>query len=229
MDRRCRDGPRLQGYCETVRRAFPNHDYKRWDERDMEELASRAVMPDVVRDRRLPLGLRSDVIRLEILRQHGGVYFDTDFEVLSESAEGVFLAESGFCYGDEKSGRPSNAMMAAPAGHPFVELYLRRIAASFRVPDDLWETVRITGPDKLAECLNFWTSEWQASSPVKLGERQIGNRYAADSITAFWKEAFYPYHYKDGTWATFDPTEFPDALAAHHWEGGWNREPATAP
>jgi hypothetical protein len=220
-------GPRLQGYCETVRRAFPNHDYKLWDERDMEELASRAVMPEVIRDRSFPLGLRSDVIRLEILRQHGGVYFDTDFEVLSESAEAVFLTESGFCYGDEKSGRPSNAMMAAPAGHPFVELYLRRIAASFRVPDDLWETVRITGPNKLAECLNFWTSEWEASSPLKLGDRQIGNRYAADSITAFWKEAFYPYHYKDGTWATFDPAEFPDALAAHHWEGGWNREPAT--
>lgn len=216
--------PRLAAYCETIRGSFPGWNYRLWTEADLETLAEHAVIPGPVTDPTFPLGMRSDIIRLEILRQHGGVYFDTDFEALRADLRPVFDGLSRFCYGDEKSGRPSNAMMAAPKGHPFVEFFLRRIAASIHVPADLWETVNLTGPGKLAEALNLWVVNWKDDEAFTVDGNRIGALYASGTIQALWQEGFYPYHYSEGTWASFDPEKYPSAWAAHHWEGGWHRE-----
>lgn len=218
--------PRLDAYRATIERAFPGWEYKLWTEDDMPALALDAVLPATVLDTAWPVGMRSDIVRLEILRQHGGVYFDTDFEALRETLGQLFRRPNCFFYGDEKSGRPSNAMMAANQGHPFLDFYLRRIASNLVVPDNLWDIVGMTGPGKLAECLNLWVVDWSKLEPLEFEGNRLGSYYAGGTIAGFWQEAFYPYHFRDGTWATFEPAEFPVALAAHHWEGGWNREPA---
>jgi mannosyltransferase OCH1-like enzyme len=182
------------------------------------------VLPAVVMDEALPVGLRADVVRLEILRQHGGVYFDADFEALREDLRPLFADQGSFYYGDEKSGRPSNAFMAAPKGHAFLDLMLQRIASGWEIPEDVWKTVNLTGPGRLAECLNFWVGDWRKPAAVTVDGQRVGSSYAQGSVTGLWKECCYPYHYEEGTWATFDPAAYPQAWAAHHWEGGWHRE-----
>lgn len=218
--------PRLAAYCDTIRRAFPEWEYRLWREEDMEALAVNAVLPDVVRGiDGFNIGLRSDVVRLEILRQFGGVYFDTDFESLREDLRPLFEGRSGFLYGDEKSGRPSNAMMATSApGNTFVELYLQRIAAVLKPMESKWETVGMSGPGQLAECLNFWVSDWSSNDPVEIEGHRVGSVYARGSIVGLWQEVAFPYWYEDATWATFSPANHPQAWVAHHWEGSWNRE-----
>ena len=190
----------------------------------MESLAQGAVMPEVVRDRSLPVGMRSDVIRLEILRQYGGVYFDTDFEALHPDVRPLLPVPGAFYYGDEQSGRPSNAFMASLVReHPFVDLILRRFAGAWRIPENVGETVKLTGPGRLAECLSFWVGNWDENEPVMAGEQRLGSSYAGGSIVGLWRECCYPYHYHEGTWATFKPADYPAAWVAHHWEGGWHR------
>lgn len=215
---------RLAAYTETVRAAFPAHEYKLWTEEDMPALARNAVFPGIVVDRDFPVGMRSDIVRLEILRQFGGIYFDTDFEMLQPDLGALFARPNCFYYGDEKSGRPSNAMMAATAPHhPVVEFYLRRIAPGLEIPADLWETVNLTGPGKLREILNLWVMSWENPEPLMAGAERLGSYYAGGSVAGFWQETWYPYHYTAETWATFDPAKYPSARGAHHWEGGWNR------
>ncbi|RYD49325.1 MAG: hypothetical protein EOP85_01820 [Verrucomicrobiaceae bacterium] len=215
---------RLAAYSETIRKGFPNWDHKIWREQDLAELAANAVMSDPILDESFPLGMRSDIIRLEVLRQYGGVYFDTDFEVIRDDVCRLYEDHQAFVYGDELSGRPANGMMAAPVGHPFLEFYLRRIAATLRKPADIFETVKLTGPEKLAESLNMWVGDWSSGEPFMIGGDTLGSFHAGGSILSLWKEVAYPYHYTEGSWATFDPSHFPKARVAHHWEGGWHRE-----
>lgn len=212
---------RINGYRATVEDHFQEREYKLWGEGEMEELAKKAVLPEVVLDQDFPVGMRSDVVRLEILRQYGGAYFDVDFEVLKHGLDHLLNHRGMFCYADEKSGRPSNAFLAADGpNHPFIEFYLRRIDQSLKRSTDLHETVRLTGPEKLAEALNLWVGDWSENDPVAHLGNRVGSAYSG-GIIGLWKETMYPYHYEEGTFATFDPEKFPMALAAHHWEGSW--------
>lgn len=218
--------PRLAAYCDSIRKAFPEWDYRLWTEEDMQGLAERAVMPGVVTDEAgvWPIGLRSDIVRLEILRQHGGVYMDCDFEALREDLRPLFADPAVFYYGDEQAGRPSNALMAAhQTHHPLVELYLRRIQANLSIPTDIWQTVQISGPERLAEALNLWVGSWKDGLPLTVTNERVGTVYGNGTVAGLWHETAYPYHYTKETYATFDPAKYPQAWVAHHWEGGWHK------
>ena len=192
----------------------------------MEALAQGAVMPEVVRgEREVNIGVRADIVRLEILRQYGGVYFDTDFEALRSDVTPLFSGLRGFWYGDQRSGSPANGMMGCDApGNPFVEMFLQRIAGGLRPMKDVWDVVWLSGPARLAECLSFWVGDWSQGQVVEVAGAGVATSHAGGSITGFWQETIYPYHYEEGTWATFKPGDYPRAWLAHHWEGSWHRE-----
>ena len=219
--------PRLEAYCDTMRHAFgTKHDYKLWREPDMEALAVNAVLPQVVRGGvDCNIGFRADVVRLEILRQHGGIYWDTDFEALRPDLEPLFGGLRGFAYADQKPGSPANGFMAAGGAHdPFVEFFLRRVAA--RVPSatgDPWKTVSISGPGALTDCLTMWVVVWNPCGKLVAGNEEVAVSYAGNTIHAYHQTVIYPYHYQQGSWATFKPEDFPLAWTAHHWEGAWHR------
>lgn len=216
--------PRLAAYCETIRKAFPDAYYRLWDEERIAGVASRAIIPEAFRPGHFPIGIRADIIRLEILHQFGGVYFDTDFEALRPDLRPVFEYLPGFLYSDELSGRPTNSVLyASEPLNPFVRLLLDRIQA--RLPDTInpEHTVNLTGPGRIAECLNFRVANWNKLEPYVVEGTRIGSHYAQGSITGLWREFFFPYHYSKDTWATFDPRNHRYAWAAHHWEGAWHR------
>lgn len=68
---------------------------------------------------------RSDILRLELLARHGGIYVDTDFECLRPIdllLEGVELFAA-----EVKNGRINNAMIGAGAEHPAMLRALREV------------------------------------------------------------------------------------------------------
>jgi mannosyltransferase OCH1-like enzyme len=68
---------------------------------------------------------RSDILRLELLERHGGVYVDTDFECrrpLAPLLEGVEF----FC-AYLKPGRVNNAILGATAGHEILRRAVREV------------------------------------------------------------------------------------------------------
>jgi hypothetical protein len=216
--------PRLAAYCETVRAAFPGWEYKLWREEDMQALAQGAVMSDVVAGRGdFNIGLRADIVRLEILRQCGGVYLDTDFEALRRDLRPLF-ERKGFTYSDYFEGGPSNSVMAASEpGDPVVELYLRRIRGHADLSARGTKAVlHATGPARFAEVLSFHVGSWEEPTSFFAGDELIGNSYAGGEVHALLVPVCFPYWFTEATWSNFEPANYPQAWAAHHWENSWN-------
>lgn len=68
---------------------------------------------------------RSDVLRLELLHRHGGVYLDADLECL-RSIEPLLDGVRFFCaYNDP--GRVNNAIIGSVPGHPLLESAIREV------------------------------------------------------------------------------------------------------
>jgi mannosyltransferase OCH1-like enzyme len=104
---------------QTWREQHPGWKVKLWGEGD---IPAGCLRPEVHERLRHPAE-RSDILRLEILRQEGGVYVDTDMECLrpvDELLDGVALF-----LGDLKPGRTNNAIIGAVPGHPLLEEALR--------------------------------------------------------------------------------------------------------
>ena len=214
---------RLAGYCAGIKAAFPGWTYRIWREEDMSALAERAILPDVVSGALATnMGLRSDVVRLEILRQHGGVYFDTDFEALRLDLHPLFEGLEGFWYADEGPGAPTNAVMgAAEPGDPFVEFFLRRIAQGGALGAEGWDVIGATGPAALKATLNAWLDrQWHNPEPHIVGGQHVANTYWKN-VTAFLRPVLLPYAMHEEAHFTFRPERYPEAWAAHHWEGSW--------
>lgn len=57
----------------SISKWLPGWEYRLWQDADLPALAEHALCPHLMLDERLGMGIRPDVIRFEILRQHGGL------------------------------------------------------------------------------------------------------------------------------------------------------------
>src|SRR5207247_997753 len=84
---------------------------------------------------------RSDMLRLELLQRHGGIYLDADFECrrsLEPLLDGVEFFAAYL-----KPGRVNNAIIGSVRSHPLLERAIREVR-----PRDTWGVVdkEGTGP-----------------------------------------------------------------------------------
>ncbi len=68
---------------------------------------------------------RADILRLELLHRHGGVYVDVDFECLRPLDP--LLEDVDFFAGYRKPRRPNNAILGSVPGHPVLAQAIREI------------------------------------------------------------------------------------------------------
>jgi inositol phosphorylceramide mannosyltransferase catalytic subunit len=99
---------------ETWRRRHPDWEHRLWTEADvpgdlrLTEAANRLRQP----------AERADILRLELLYRHGGVYVDADFECVKAIDP---LLEGVTCFlGLLDSGRVSNAVIGSMPEHPLL-------------------------------------------------------------------------------------------------------------
>jgi inositol phosphorylceramide mannosyltransferase catalytic subunit len=111
-------------YQETWLRHHPEWELRFWTE---ENLPADVRRPEVLERLRTPAE-RSDVLRLDVLWNFGGVYLDTDFECRRPIDDLIDGAD--FFIADLKPGRPNNAVIGAVAQHPILDRALRE--ARFR-------------------------------------------------------------------------------------------------
>jgi inositol phosphorylceramide mannosyltransferase catalytic subunit len=108
-------------WIETWKRHHPDWEFTLWTE---ENLPEDPIRPEVVERLRAPVE-RADILRLEILYRHGGVYLDTDLECLrpiDPELEGEEFV--GVCH---KPGRITNTAIAAAEQHPLLERALEQV------------------------------------------------------------------------------------------------------
>jgi mannosyltransferase OCH1-like enzyme len=95
-------------FGDTWRQHHPGWTVRLWTDSDAPEPAGS--------ERARNLGERTDLIRYEILRRHGGVYVDTDVECL-RPLDGLLTGVAAFA-AYEVPGRLCNAVLGSIPGHP---------------------------------------------------------------------------------------------------------------
>ena len=99
------------------RRNFPGWEIRRWDESNFDINATTYTRRAASTGK---WAFVSDYARFLILYRHGGIYFDTDVEVIRPidhiTAAGAFM---GFEKSHTGIGVASGLGIGAPAGHPF--------------------------------------------------------------------------------------------------------------
>ena len=99
---------------ESWYRFHPDWEHRLWSERDLPRDLELTEAANLLRQP----AERADILRLELLYRHGGVYLDADFECLKPIDP---LVEGASCFlGLLDSGRVSNAVIGSVPGHPLL-------------------------------------------------------------------------------------------------------------
>ena len=79
---------KFKPWCDTWQRIHPEWEYRLWTDEDINDIniAKREMF-----DKATNQGMKSDILRYEILRQQGGLYVDTDFECLKSFDDLLYL------------------------------------------------------------------------------------------------------------------------------------------
>lgn len=213
-------------WAAQAREVMPDWDYRLWTDDDLPGLTERLLCPRLVLDDSLPMGIRCDVLRYEIMRLYGGLYLDHDMEVfrpLDEIMERTCL-HVGLSFNRLEA--LSNAIFAAPAQHPFWDLLLRRIdeAVPARPAADPASVLKFTGYIAVHSALLSWLGgNFDALKVVADGCWTAGWPFDHGDVVAWSREAVHPYHFEEMDHGSFRREDFPRAYAAHHWHGEWTR------
>lgn len=143
----------------------------------------------------------SNYVRLHALHEEGGVYLDTDVEVLKDFSpllrDECFV---GFQQREEESDWVNNAVMGARRGHPFLQTCMRLTERAY------------------AETGVFQRSPVVATAVLKgLGLREYGLQEVG-GVKVYPAEYFYPFPW----YSRFTPDCVKESTyCVHHWEGSW--------
>lgn len=147
----------------------------------------------------------SSYTRLWVLAEHGGVFVDTDVEILQpfETGHSCFL---GLQREDLLAECANSAVLGSVPGHPFIADCLTRLD-------------RMGAAASEVECgPNLVTAELRKRGLREAKEQMVGD------IRLFAKEVFYPFR-----WDQTPERKYitPRTVAIHWWNGSWaTRHPA---
>jgi len=120
-------------WIESWKRLHPEWEHRLWTEDD---LPDDPIRPEILERLRAPVE-RADILRLEVLYRHGGIYADTDLECL-RPVEDLIDGEE-FALACLKPGRATNTFIASAPGHPLLARALRELQ-----PMDVYWTLSAT-------------------------------------------------------------------------------------
>ena len=174
-------------------RLHPGWTLREWNEENMPPLVNQRAFDEV-----RTYSEKSDIARVELLYNYGGVYVDADFECFKNIEE--LIGSSTLWVGQDEDDRITGSIMGAVAGHGFLEKVMSAIPGSIR--------------DHAAE------GPVSTTGPALLDRIYKSCRAAGDPVPDVMpRELFFPYR-GDERHRRYEV--FPDAYAAHHWGGSWH-------
>ncbi|HEX8188323.1 MAG TPA: glycosyltransferase [Pyrinomonadaceae bacterium] len=191
LNRRC---------IESWRRVLPDYEIKLWDEKNapLDNAYARAAHAAGAWAR------LSNFARLHALYAEGGIYLDTDVEVLKDFSP-LLRHEcfAGFQQAEEQVDWVNSAVLGARAGHPFLARCLRLTHSLFASTGQLPRS-----PMVLTRVLK------------EMGLRDY-RRQEVGGVALYPVEYFYPFPWH----GQFSPDCVKESTyCVHHWEGSWWRE-----
>lgn len=193
--------PLLARKCiESWEKHCPDYEIIRWDESNF-DIFQNQYCAEAYRQRKWAFA--SDYARLWVLVNHGGIYMDTDVEVLRPLDR--FLYESAFS-GFEAVDRVPTGIMACEKGHAFFAKLL----------DDYENRSFIRSNGSLDMTTNVFT---MTKTFQKMGLQLNNKRQTIAGVTLYPSEFFCP---KD--WLTQDIHLTKNSYTIHHFDGSWTSQ-----
>jgi mannosyltransferase OCH1-like enzyme len=178
-------------------RFLPGYTIKRWDEAN-----SPMGLTYLTTASRMRLWANmSNLVRLHALITEGGIYLDTDVEVLRPFDELLTLPSFVGC--ENKSPRVNNAIFGAEKGHPFVTRMRQALLTNFTGTESA---------DKSSPVLTTRLLQEMGLDRYSERPRMVGR------VMVFPTDYFYPYYVNE----QFSPACItPNTYTAHHWAKSW--------
>lgn len=177
-------------------------EYRLWTEKEVAELE---MVNRELFDKAKDYGEASDILRLEILYQEGGLYVDTDFECL----DGTFFDKihdkldfyAAFEPLEHGGFKVCNAIMASRKGHGLVKRLINDLQANCEKYKK-GNAIERTGPNYITRVIFSYYKKPHSSHDI-----------------LFPPTYFYPTN-KDEV-ENGDYFVFPESVAFHYWSGSW--------
>lgn len=118
-------------YIETWKKYLPDYQIMEWNEENFDIYTSVPYVKEAYNERKW--AFVSDYVRLYALNTYGGIYFDTDVQVL-HSFDSLISSEAFF--GFESKDYLSTAVMASKPGHWFIKEFLKNYEGRHFVKND---------------------------------------------------------------------------------------------
>lgn len=195
--------PKTDQICiDSWKKFFPDFELKLWNEDTFHE--KNEFLDRMIQEKKW--GLYSEYVRFWAIEKYGGVYFDTDIEVLKPMD--TFLNDS-FFLGFEKPGQVNIAVIGSEPNHPFSKMMLKYYE-DFKFNDQMKWSVQITGPI-LTEMVNiegknekvefmpnafiypidvFYSLPYEEADTVDKKKYLTSNSYAIHYWNATWVDAW---------------------------------------
>lgn len=186
-------------YIESWKKFCPDYEIKRWDETNF-DLNSCAFVKEAYEAKKW--AYVSDYARLKIIYDEGGIYLDTDVELIRSLDE--FLDEKCFL-AEENSGFVATGLgFGAEKGNPVIGKMLEEYNGNFLLENGTYDTIPC--PQKNTAPL------------LKLGYIYSGiNIWKNESVTIFPPRYFCPYDYHNGETRISE-----DTVSIHHYSASWH-------
>jgi mannosyltransferase OCH1-like enzyme len=174
---------------------FPDYEIIKWDENNI-PMESEYVRSALANKKWSNV---SNFVRLHSLYTIGGIYFDTDFEVIKRFD---FLDEVDvFCGFEDKRPLVNSAVLGSPKNEPLLFDCINYLIKNF----DGLESSNLSGPELITTVLNSY-------GLGSVNQNRIRN------ITIFPTHYFYPYAWdKSFTFASLKDNTY----GIHHWAKTW--------
>ncbi len=197
-------------------------EYKLWTENEISQLF---LYNQALYEESTNFGEKSDIVRLEVLSQFGGVYVDVDLECLRPEIFEELHCSFDFYIGFEplEHGYTSkfnmfkvcNAIMASTPNHPLIKDMIVNLRANYFAYRNCCTAIHRTGPSYLTRII----CEYEQS-----GAHCNRNMYLP--CTFFYPfsepEARYLYQYRA-------VPIWPETAGIHYWCGSWWEKPKREP
>lgn len=185
-------------FMDSWQRFNPSYEYKLWTDKEAKDInmSKRNIFESCKNN-----GMKSDLLRYEILRQEGGIYVDTDFECLKPFDDLLYLKFfTGISY-DAKMVLYIG-IIGSTLGHGITTLCADLVNTSYG-GNDAMTIMDLTGPYYFTRCFLRATID------------------DTDGVVAFPMDFFYPL--PNNLRGINNPYQFvrPCSYAIHHWEVSW--------
>ena len=187
----------VKKFMNTWRKHLPDYEIKVWTENEFDPMTSIPYVREAYQCRKF--AFVSDYVRLYALSEYGGIYLDTDVEVLKSLDP--FLETPFMCF--ENDNYLSTAVIAADYSTEWVKDVLKKYESRTFLKDGVMD---------LTTNVEFISEEFH-----KRGLQAGGKKQVVEDVVIYPSSYFSPKSWGTGKYHITDET-----VVVHHFAGTWH-------